>query len=1361
MKAAETRSTATPQRLQAKGERPRSPFFAKESASGVLDSGHTTFFALNRAEGIPRKAVPAKRTVRCKLRIGQPGDKYEQEADSMADQVVQRLGQNRNDRGPSGTAARLAVQREPIFESETEPEVLPPAIQKKCAKCQQEELREKADPGAEAVLQRKPVSVSAGRSQPGVEVLSPKCAKCADEEVQREQRKEAQEGTVPGPDHFTSQIDSSKGGGSPLSKETRAQMEPAFGADFSKVRIHTGGDAEQLSQSLQAHAFTRGNDIYFNTGKYDTSSREGQRLLAHELTHTIQQTGNRPPMSDGQAGTASGGVGIRDATISRATGEPAQRFPSASEIVESLEETVSDAADAVHGAVNTVGGAVSDAVNSVGDSLAGAGEAIGSAAGAVADSAVSAGGAILEAGEEAIDWLATQAGQLAIALADALGASVSVTANGLEIVVPRLCPIDAITEHFDLEPLSGDYMVPLVAIPIGTVALTGEVGVTGHVEPRVDVQLGPICLDGVRLVINPVTGSLSISGSVSATAAASLAAELRGGLRGAVSLKGFILIGGIPVPIDVPIAGLEGGLAGLVRGLGAGTLTIGGALSAGAGAISMRQTRQLDLGLAGDLFVGAYGQIDIRGKNVCRIYWQPLEWHGDIAGSLGVTIGLTVTPGGAPVVVPTISPPVFSDIPFSQIPLVLSRRGFSDDCPIKDAICQVLEALGWLPSQNGGVWKRGGPYGPGPRLPGPLEVYQKKPGIPSGAECRGACGPDCRTCEPTAHHRFVDPATGDTWDYLNFQDCNTNEGCRQHDAAFDWAAAVHGETGPGAIIMPWHMAANIECTCKNPAGNCLAWIAGLPPYDGKLFFADAATLVARGGGRGGPAGDSCHTDFPNAPDCRASFPDRDAVLAAWGVLHGISGFTHCVVVADLTAASAVACRGGPGKYWNCDARDTVTGQNVTVGLFECICCNDDDTTGSMWMEPHIVVDPTVMSDELILELCDRGLIPRVICLPFEARMIRQFGRGGRDLGIDPDREAGSRLRPDDAPILESFKRAYNRFDSWSVFIRVNHPELLEEFKSEFDVETRRDRWLTDVNVAGKAFKDSFRDIGNAKPERSRQDYLAVVTKVENEITALNRQIAVWFQGRTGAPGTIEEIIEGVHAQGTELWRAAWRRAILQVNRVLARLWPPAKQRVLTFVSQKRAAHPDTDLYGTVGELDYLGSLSSGFKGPPKQNIRFNPRNFDVDAFINARPLSQYAVLVRGKKPKHGNIFASNTDIEPLKTFSAAAQTELVARVEGYKNDPSDPFDVAIKTEDLPEQARGKAATERLYGLRMRLPPNQYDHMIDELRAAGLLTADGSAIRDELSESEADAAKAIMDRHEPPQSLFPTPAPRAP
>jgi Domain of unknown function (DUF4157) len=83
-------------------------------------------------------------------------------------------------------------------------------------------------------------------------------------------------------------------GGAPLPLGTRQPMERAFGADFGHVRIHAGPESAALNDSIQATAFTMGSDIFFRGGVPDARSERGQELLAHELTHTIQQRGARP-----------------------------------------------------------------------------------------------------------------------------------------------------------------------------------------------------------------------------------------------------------------------------------------------------------------------------------------------------------------------------------------------------------------------------------------------------------------------------------------------------------------------------------------------------------------------------------------------------------------------------------------------------------------------------------------------------------------------------------------------------------------------------------------------------------------------------------------------------------------------------------------------------------------------------------------------------------------------------------------------------------------------------------------------------------------------------------------------------------
>lgn len=85
--------------------------------------------------------------------------------------------------------------------------------------------------------------------------------------------------------------DGLSGGGEPLDADTRKFMEPRFGVNFSDVRIHTDSKASQSSEAMAARAYAVGPNIAFKSGEYSPGSSDGKRLLAHELTHVVQQTG--------------------------------------------------------------------------------------------------------------------------------------------------------------------------------------------------------------------------------------------------------------------------------------------------------------------------------------------------------------------------------------------------------------------------------------------------------------------------------------------------------------------------------------------------------------------------------------------------------------------------------------------------------------------------------------------------------------------------------------------------------------------------------------------------------------------------------------------------------------------------------------------------------------------------------------------------------------------------------------------------------------------------------------------------------------------------------------------------------------
>ncbi len=99
----------------------------------------------------------------------------------------------------------------------------------------------------------------------------------------------------------------SSGGGSPLAPEVRGEMEGRLGHDFSDVRVHTDSRAGDSAKSVNAHAYTVGSDVVFQRDKFDPGSSEGKTMLAHELTHVVQQ---RSGPVDGTS--TDGGIKVSD-----------------------------------------------------------------------------------------------------------------------------------------------------------------------------------------------------------------------------------------------------------------------------------------------------------------------------------------------------------------------------------------------------------------------------------------------------------------------------------------------------------------------------------------------------------------------------------------------------------------------------------------------------------------------------------------------------------------------------------------------------------------------------------------------------------------------------------------------------------------------------------------------------------------------------------------------------------------------------------------------------------------------------------------------------------------------------------------
>ncbi len=136
-------------------------------------------------------------------------------------------------------------------------------------------------------------------SEPGSEQIQRVCTEC-ESELQRqpmeEEEEELQPKAMPGEQaSVTPAVESAigglRGGGVPLGNELRGFFEPRFGHDFSDVRVHADDRAAGVAGAVNARAFTLGNDIVFGPGQFSPATSDGRRLVAHELTHVVQQGG--------------------------------------------------------------------------------------------------------------------------------------------------------------------------------------------------------------------------------------------------------------------------------------------------------------------------------------------------------------------------------------------------------------------------------------------------------------------------------------------------------------------------------------------------------------------------------------------------------------------------------------------------------------------------------------------------------------------------------------------------------------------------------------------------------------------------------------------------------------------------------------------------------------------------------------------------------------------------------------------------------------------------------------------------------------------------------------------------------------
>src|SRR5215210_5565404 len=209
--------------------------------------------------------------IQAKLKINEPGDIPEQEADRVAEQVMRMPDPGATNEAPiPGQTQSIQIQRmcseceEDLYRQPMEEEgavfgeIQTPGIQRVCSECEEDLHRQplEGDP-----LDEEEVPIASGMPA-GASGEAPQLVK----------------------NHLTN-----LGSGHHLPEPIRAFFEPRFGDDFSQVRVHTDSSAAESARAINARAFTVGRDVVFGAGQYTPETVEGKKLLAHELAHVVQQ----------------------------------------------------------------------------------------------------------------------------------------------------------------------------------------------------------------------------------------------------------------------------------------------------------------------------------------------------------------------------------------------------------------------------------------------------------------------------------------------------------------------------------------------------------------------------------------------------------------------------------------------------------------------------------------------------------------------------------------------------------------------------------------------------------------------------------------------------------------------------------------------------------------------------------------------------------------------------------------------------------------------------------------------------------------------------------------------------------------
>jgi Domain of unknown function (DUF4157) len=1269
-----------------------------------------------------------KPTIQTKLTVNEPGDQFEQEADAVADKVVQRL-----------TTPGVLIKKETTAQAKPLAATITPLIQTKCATCEQEDKLQKKEEDlvheSSTKLQRKPIFESNAEPPPDDKNnIQRKCTECEQEE--QIQKKSDSFDSPFASTSIESNLSSVKGSGSPIPEGTIEQMESSFGADFSTVRLHTDNSAVQMNKDLNAQAFTHDSDIYFNEGKYNPESKDGQHLLAHELTHVVQQN------------TAAFSNSSVQRQVADKIPESKNQFYGHGAFMGAAPQLMADVKwnrilqvlmpDVHVNATKTL------------------------SKGPQSDELI----LLFENNPVMAAYGMYKTRQMDIRRDDDRSDRISkMKAIEWDVFLPT-----SIVEAYkkakdDAEKKRLSYeMVSEMLIAHGTPWQT------------VKENSGFPQYENVKKTPKSEQGGVRPGAWMDLFGRALQLATDSDWEKKAKEYEDPALHPRINSPDDQAAHQTFKNQLGFKEVISLYKRLFGKEMFSVLLDIKSRDATPMILqALVGDL--------NLRGVHV---YGVGSFNHGEIAGLATMTQKVDGKSVAGP-----------KEVKFFHFAGDLQNACLDNKIAKDDTVMFNAGSLISYDSFAGGK-KTKASYKIKTDVVNQLRIYKHHYGFHLGVYVQE------NDIDDRAATLITDLTNRDTdifdlgfaWGGLSGETAHDIEPSLTHATVGTYNQSWLGEhwdtskKGPsllavaskdvGLISEITYQAAQdfiLEKKFEMALNVVVNDLVNNQKMDRALFTIGFVNRMDKGEGlmrpryQLDPASGNYRSDNP----LPITIYTPAFISVQWLVSSVMHEYQHVLQQQRAFSKDEITSRKDGGRLEEVIQEDEVqsylwemenaksTGLINQPGSMRSIFKRLTDHyialggynpehqaqyTERYEAAKKLVVPQTKEEEEL--EKCDNKDLPPDYCDKLYEKVRKRYGNKERNVKFDPDKDVNKkRIRKDDPPVVDNFRLIYNRLDSWDIYMRRIHADLYEEFTNTFMLNEKRTKWLSDLKEKTAGYKSDFRNVGNFDIEQTQKDFEEKTLKrIEGEINGLNREIAGWYKAKTDDKADIDTIIEHVHKAGTELWREEWLAIILAVNRILSSLWPPARARIIKWVDEQRKLHPGADLSGNVDNIDYVGSLATGYKGAPKQFARFNVNKFDVDANLDAPPLAKYAITFDHIKPDRKRIFAiaQGTSITPLLDFCYDTHRSL-SNVKGF--DAKEPFDMVIKAPELPEQKRGREGTERIYKLREKLGEVKYNAMVKELTEAGLLEEAevGWRLKEELSKDEVKNLNKILKKYE--------------